>query len=84
MTTSFGGLWVLLSEPGVITATEMYGAKAIMPNGHSYLQLAQNSINDVWQQHDMACGGGIFWSRNRQSKNLKQVNYKSAITYLNL
>ncbi|KAI8924612.1 glycosyl hydrolase family 76-domain-containing protein [Entophlyctis helioformis] len=45
----------------------MYGKDAVMPR-------------EAWQQWDTeACGGGIYWSRNRQAEDNRRT-YKSTIT----
>ena len=62
-----------------LTGAELFGPKQIMPGGVPYAQLAQRTYDEVWQQWDpKGCGGGIFWSRNRNNPDTKNV--KSAIT----
>lgn len=67
---------------GALTAAELYGQDAKMGTEQTFLKLATNSHDAVWQQWDTAaCGGGIYWSRDRSSSNLNHRNYKSTITY---
>ncbi|KAI8924613.1 glycosyl hydrolase family 76-domain-containing protein [Entophlyctis helioformis] len=63
-----------------LTGAELFGKDAIMPRGGTYLKLAINTYDEVWEQWDTeSCGGGIYWSRNRRATdNLR--TYKSTIT----
>lgn len=44
----------------------------------SGVTLAQKTLDEVYDFHTDACGGGILWTRNPAAKN----NYKSSITQL--
>ncbi|KAJ3268158.1 hydrolase 76 protein [Terramyces sp. JEL0728] len=63
-----------------LTGAQIYGQSQVMPGGSSYLQLAINSFNDVYEDWTNECGGGIYWSRWRESPAENQRIYKSAIT----
>ncbi|KAJ3321147.1 hydrolase 76 protein [Boothiomyces sp. JEL0866] len=63
-----------------LTGAQIYGQTQVMPGGSSYLQLAINSYNDVLTDWTDDCGGGIYWSRWRESPNENERIYKSAIT----
>lgn len=68
----------------VLSGAEIYGNNATLPSGNTYLKVAVNTYNEMWQQWDNACGGGIYWSRDRNSAS---KGYKSTITnaqHLNL
>ncbi|KAI8846654.1 glycosyl hydrolase family 76-domain-containing protein [Chytridium lagenaria] len=67
-----------------MTATEIFGPLAIVdpagPNpGRTWLDIANNTLYQMLQQNDPACGGGIYWSRNRNGRQSERV-YKSTIT----
>jgi mannan endo-1,6-alpha-mannosidase len=57
---------------------ELFGKDTIMPGGVSYNQVTDKTYQQVQAQEDPTCGGGIWWSRNRNDD--KNKNYKSAIT----
>ncbi|KAI8908020.1 glycoside hydrolase [Gorgonomyces haynaldii] len=65
---------------GMATATgaELFGKTAVLPGGKSYLEVAQRTYDEAFEQWDTQCGGGIYWSRDRQ--NQKTKGYKSTIT----
>lgn len=67
------GWWGLAA----MTAAEVYGKDAKSPSGVTYLQIASITFNEIWQQWDAHCGGGIYWSRDRKGE---KKGYKSAIT----
>ncbi|KAA1110359.1 hydrolase 76 protein [Puccinia graminis f. sp. tritici] len=77
----FLGRWnddVLWPNLAVIAGAELFGPKAQMAGGNGdWISLATKTYDQVWAQADYKCGGGIYWSRNRQSKG---GNYKSFIT----
>jgi mannan endo-1,6-alpha-mannosidase len=51
-----------------------------MPSGKTYLQVAQKTYDEAWEQWDTTqCKGGIYWSRDRSTSNTKR-GYKSTIT----
>jgi mannan endo-1,6-alpha-mannosidase len=62
----------------VLTGAELYGLDAHMPNKITYLKSAQITYDQVWQQWDTKCGGGIYWVRDRKRDSKK--GYKSSIT----
>ncbi|KAI8908021.1 glycoside hydrolase [Gorgonomyces haynaldii] len=62
-----------------VTGAEIFGKDTKMPGGKTFLQVAQQTYEEAWQQYDPStCGGGIYWSRDRQ--NPKTKGYKSTIT----
>ncbi|KAI8911131.1 glycoside hydrolase [Gorgonomyces haynaldii] len=64
-----------------MTSLELFGTEILMPNKVPFKNLVINTYTDIWQQWDTSsCGGGIYWSRNRNATNLKQRYYKSTIT----
>ncbi|KAJ3344679.1 hydrolase 76 protein [Kappamyces sp. JEL0680] len=64
-----------------ISGCELFSPDTTMPSGGTFLDLAGNTINDVWQSWDSnTCQGGIFWTRDRNSANPSMANYKSTIT----
>lgn len=64
----------------VLVGTELYGTAAEMPDGNTYLRVTQNTYDEVWQQYDTSCGGGIYWSRYRNDPDRSRAGYKSVIT----
>ena len=71
-------LWWAL---GPMTGAEVFPGQ-VMSEGVSYLDLAKNTYNEVWEQWDTtSCGGGIFWSRDRITNDPKTKNFKSSITH---
>lgn len=59
---------------------EIYGPNSIMPgSGGPWITLGVKTNDQVWQQWDNECGGGIYWSRDR---NGASAPYKSLITQL--
>ncbi|OAV93529.1 hypothetical protein PTTG_00846 [Puccinia triticina 1-1 BBBD Race 1] len=77
----FLGRWnddILWPNLAVITGAELFGPNAQMAGGNGdWISLATKTYDQVWAQNDNKCGGGIYWSRNRESKG---GNYKSLIT----
>jgi mannan endo-1,6-alpha-mannosidase len=70
-------LWYALP---VATGGEVFGVDSIMPGGVSFHDLSDTTYKQVWGQwSDTLCGGGIYWSRNRQ--DLERKGYKSTITH---
>jgi mannan endo-1,6-alpha-mannosidase len=65
-----------------MTGAEIYGPDAKLPSGNTYLKVAQITYDQIWEQHDDLCGGGIYWSRDRSSARSK--GYKSTITSIYL
>jgi mannan endo-1,6-alpha-mannosidase len=68
--------WAMPAASGAQT----FGGDAIMKGGKTYLQLAQNTLDMAYEQWDPKCGGGIYWSRDRNSAKENQRTYKSTIT----
>ena len=64
---------------GPAVGGQLYGNKDLI-EGVNYNMIANNTLTSVWQQWDNACGGGIYWSRDRQSSLENQRTYKSSIT----
>ncbi|WAQ83228.1 hypothetical protein PtA15_3A597 [Puccinia triticina] len=77
----FLGRWnddILWPNLVIITGAELFGPNAQMAGGNGdWISLATKTYDQVWAQNDNKCGGGIYWSRNRESKG---GNYKSLIT----
>ncbi|KAJ3263888.1 hydrolase 76 protein [Chytriomyces hyalinus] len=46
----------------------------------TYLSVADATHAQMYENWDTNCGGGIFWSRNRNAAKATDANYKSAIT----
>ncbi|KAJ3029194.1 UNVERIFIED_CONTAM: hydrolase 76 protein [Siphonaria sp. JEL0065] len=76
------GWWAL----AVITAAEVFGPTAIVypshpeNQGNTYLSIVENTWAEMLEQWDETyCGGGLYWSRNRNSEVLNQRFYKSSI-----
>lgn len=70
-------LWYALAA---IAGAELYGNTAMLPDGVSYLKLAENTYNQVYEQYSTTCGGGIYWSRDRFDPNSSKAGYKSTIS----
>ncbi|POV97964.1 hypothetical protein PSHT_14286 [Puccinia striiformis] len=63
-----------------IGGAEIYGADSIMPGAKGpWIKLAQKTFDQTYQQWDDGCGGGIYWSRDR---NGNSAPFKSLITQL--
>jgi mannan endo-1,6-alpha-mannosidase len=66
---------------GCVSGAEMYGNDARMPNGVKYLDVALNTLKEVYEQWSTeTCQGGIYWSRDRTSSADNRRLYKSTIT----
>jgi mannan endo-1,6-alpha-mannosidase len=66
----------------VVTAGEVFTANAVMPGGVSYFQLANITYQQVFAQwSDVKCGGGLYWSRDRNNAAMK--GYKSKLLTAN-
>ncbi|KAJ3416401.1 hydrolase 76 protein [Chytridiales sp. JEL 0842] len=77
-----------------LTATEIFGPNAVVDpqglgavdgvgskTGRPWLEVAARTWNHALEQWDTTtCGGGIYWSRNRNAARLNQRFYKSSIT----
>ena len=75
---SFSIYLVLWWSLGALTGMELFGKDTPMPGGVSYFQVTDKTYQQVQAQEDPSCGGGIWWSRNRNDP--KRKNYKSSIT----
>ncbi|OAV89441.1 hypothetical protein PTTG_05992 [Puccinia triticina 1-1 BBBD Race 1] len=77
------GRWnddILWHSLATIGGAEIYGADSIMPGSKGpWITLAQKTYDQTYQQWDGGCGGGIYWSRDR---NGASAPYKSLITQL--
>ncbi|KAI8822545.1 glycosyl hydrolase family 76-domain-containing protein [Fimicolochytrium jonesii] len=64
----------------MMSATDSYGLSATTPNsnGKTFLSIAELTMQEMWEQWDPLCGGGVYWSRDRNAA--KGKDYKSAIT----
>ena len=53
-----------------------------MPGGATYYDLGKNTADDIWFSWDAStCGGGIYWTRDRNAKtSTANVNAKTIIT----
>ncbi|KAJ3077227.1 hydrolase 76 protein [Podochytrium sp. JEL0797] len=77
------GWWALATT----TAAEHFGVSAIIDpsqagnNNPTYFGTANMTYHEMLDQWDTTqCGGGIYWSRNRQSTVVNQLYYKSTIS----
>lgn len=77
------GRWnddILWHSLAAIGGAEIYGAGSIMPGSKGpWMTLAQKTYDQADEQWDGQCGGGIYWSRDR---NGASAPYKSLITQL--
>lgn len=77
------GRWnddILWHSLAAIGGGEIYGATSEMPGANGpWITLAQKTFDEAYQQWDDQCGGGIYWSRDRNSAS---APYKSLITQL--
>ncbi|KAJ3331880.1 hydrolase 76 protein [Blyttiomyces sp. JEL0837] len=48
-------------------------------HGAQWFTIADLTLNEMLNQWDPICGGGIYWSRNRLATNPQQRTYKSTI-----
>ncbi|KAJ3166406.1 hydrolase 76 protein [Geranomyces variabilis] len=69
------GWWAI----GMLSAVDAYGKDAQMPGGGKFLDVAALTFNEMYEQWDTQCGGGIYWSRDR-SPTQKDADYKSTIS----
>ncbi|EGG05863.1 family 76 glycoside hydrolase [Melampsora larici-populina 98AG31] len=70
-------LWGSLAAVG---GAEIYGPNSVMPGANGpWITPAQKTYDQAFEQWDAECGGGIYWSRDR---NGKSAPYKSLITQL--
>lgn len=83
----FGGKWnddLLWHSMPALTGAQLYKKDTVMPGGVSYFQLAQTTYQQVMDQWDNSCGGGLFWIRSQtrrgRTRNGESYGYKSAIT----
>lgn len=68
-----------------ISGSELRGADATMPNGVTYLQLAETTwqqINDHVSKNDSPCRGGVFWYRDRGAKQANRARLLSTVSSL--
>ncbi|KAJ3139121.1 hydrolase 76 protein, partial [Physocladia obscura] len=77
------GWWGLAT----MTAAETFGQSAIVaPNNlqsgfnPTYFSLTNVTVYEMFLDWDTACGGGIYWSRDRNSTATNDALYKSTIT----
>ena len=67
-----------------LTGAQLYKKDTVMPGGVSYFQLAQTTYQQVMDQWDGSCGGGLFWIRSQtrrgRTRNGESYGYKSTIT----
>lgn len=68
--------WALAAATGA----QALGKDTLMPGGNTWSVLALNSYKNVWDQQDAVCGGGIYWSRDRNAPQSNQRTFKSLIT----
>ncbi|KAJ3109865.1 hydrolase 76 protein [Phlyctochytrium planicorne] len=68
-----------------VTGAEVNGPKSLIdptssePSG-SWFTVADFTLQEMFEQYDQVCGGGIYWSRNRLSQNEGLKAYKSVIS----
>jgi mannan endo-1,6-alpha-mannosidase len=65
---------------GPMTGAELFPGQT-MTGGVPYLQLARQTYDEVWEQWDNNCGGGIYWSRDRITNDPQTRFFKSTITH---
>jgi mannan endo-1,6-alpha-mannosidase len=68
-----------------LTGAEVFGKDAQLDKSQSgtqpsWFKVAELTMNQMLEQLDNTCKGGIYWSRNRASTNGNQATYKSTIT----
>ncbi|KAJ3329617.1 hydrolase 76 protein [Blyttiomyces sp. JEL0837] len=73
-----------------LAGAETYGTTAVIqdpegmnigPTGATWFSLADKTWNHMLEQWDETiCGGGIYWSRNRDSTVVREKFYKSTIS----
>jgi mannan endo-1,6-alpha-mannosidase len=68
------GWWAMATSTG----GELFGADTLMPGGVSYQELTDTTYKQIMAQWSESCGGGIYWSRDRNNAQTK--GYKSTIT----
>jgi len=79
------GKWnddILWPAQAIATGGMIYGPTSNMPGSNgNWITAPQKTLDEVYDpgQRDDLCGGGIYWSRNRQQGN---NDYKSVITHL--
>lgn len=62
-----------------LKAVEKYGKHKEVSKGVTYYDVAKKTFKEIFEQYDDKCGGGIYWSRNRDTGS-KGYAYKSTIT----
>jgi mannan endo-1,6-alpha-mannosidase len=72
-----------------LTGAEVYGKDIkIDPDsttpGATWFAVAELTFNQMLEQWDNNCGGGIYWSRNRLATAENQRTYKSTISNVQL
>ncbi|KAH6560679.1 hypothetical protein BASA60_000550 [Batrachochytrium salamandrivorans] len=72
-------LWYGLAA---MTCVDLFGKEAMMPRSKTktYFAVALRTYEEVMQQNDPLCGGGIFWSRDRTTPIPQRRDFKSVIT----
>ncbi|KAH6569320.1 hypothetical protein BASA61_005712 [Batrachochytrium salamandrivorans] len=72
-------LWYGLAA---MTCSDIFGKEAMMPRSKTktYFAVALKTYEEVMQQNDPLCGGGIFWSRDRKTPIAHRREFKSVIT----
>ncbi|KAJ1342676.1 hypothetical protein BSLG_002774 [Batrachochytrium salamandrivorans] len=65
-----------------MTCVDLFGKEAMMPRSKTktYFAVALRTYEEVMQQNDPLCGGGIFWSRDRTTPIPQRRDFKSVIT----
>ncbi|KAG0148353.1 hypothetical protein CROQUDRAFT_694779 [Cronartium quercuum f. sp. fusiforme G11] len=76
------GKWnddILWGSLATVSGAEIFGPRTDMPGGGPWIEVAHKTYDQTYEQWDNECGGGIYWSRDR---NGKSAPYKSLITQL--
>jgi mannan endo-1,6-alpha-mannosidase len=78
------GLWnddIMWWGMPAITLSELFTKDTALPAGGTFGILSTNTIDDIWSSWDTStCGGGIFWTRDRNAASFSLRNYKSTIS----
>ncbi|KAJ3212441.1 hydrolase 76 protein [Dinochytrium kinnereticum] len=75
------GWWALAAVTGAeIWGTESRADTNATNPGRPWFYIAQATLNQMYEQYDGVCGGGLYWSRNRFSDNIGLKAYKSVIS----
>ncbi|KAI9330729.1 glycosyl hydrolase family 76-domain-containing protein [Obelidium mucronatum] len=76
------GWWALATMTAAETTKNgIIAPHSIIPGMNpTYLEVTNNTYYQMYMNWDDACGGGMFWSRDRQTRVENSRYYKSSIT----